>query len=135
MTTTCDISINYEPLEVNFFNSLNTRFASWHNFKCHLALRLFQTCKNALCPFKNSHITKIRVVAFSVMQQTIVIVYFVQWPFRFLRLTLYFNNTRVASIRSVKGIRKEIKHKLQTNYLYWPSKHSPSFTTNFWQSS
>jgi hypothetical protein len=47
------------------FNSHDTTSASWHVFICHNALRLF----------KNSHNTKFRVVAVSLMPQGIVVVF------------------------------------------------------------
>jgi hypothetical protein len=50
------------------FNSHDTTFASWHIFTCH----------NALWLFKNSHNTKFRDVAVSVMPQRVVVIFSAQ---------------------------------------------------------
>jgi hypothetical protein len=50
------------------FKSHDTIFASWHIFICH----------NALWLFKNSHNTKFRVVAVSLMPQRFVVVFSAQ---------------------------------------------------------
>jgi len=66
--TPCGIFMKSELVLVISFNSHNTTFASWHIFTCHNALRLF----------KNSHNTKFRVVAVSLMAQRVVVVFSAQ---------------------------------------------------------
>jgi hypothetical protein len=57
-----------ELIVVISFNSHDTNFASWHIFTCH----------NALWSFKNSHNTKFRVLAVSLMPQRVVVIFFAQ---------------------------------------------------------
>ena len=57
--TVTSTTSNFELVVVISVNSHDTTFASWHIFTCHNALRLF----------KNSHNTKFRVVAVSLMPQ------------------------------------------------------------------
>jgi hypothetical protein len=61
------------------FNSHDTAFASWHIFTCHNVLRLF----------KNSHNTKFRVVAVSLMPQRVVVVFSAHWAFSIFGLNTY----------------------------------------------
>ena len=86
----------YELVVVISFNSHNTTFASWHIFTCHNALQLL----------KNSHNTKFRVVAVSLMPQHVVVFFPLNESFRSLSLTcahcyqsknsiFIYNNNRV----------------------------------------
>ena len=75
----CGIFIKSKLVVVISFNSHNTTFASWHIF----------TCRNALQLFKNSHNTKFRVVAVSLMPQCVVVVFSAQWAFLIFELNIY----------------------------------------------
>ena len=63
--TVTSTSSTSELVVVISCNSHDTTFASWHIFTCHNALRLY----------KNSHNTKFRVVAVSLMPQRVVVVF------------------------------------------------------------
>ena len=72
--------MKFEIVVVTSFNSHDTTFASWHIFTCHNALRLF----------KNSHNTKFRVVAVSLMPHRVVVFFPLNERFRSLSLTYIF---------------------------------------------
>ena len=85
-----------ELVVVISFDSHNTTFASWHIFTCHNALRLF----------KNSHNTKFRVVAVSVMPQRVVVVFSSHERFRSLGLAYtQFTNVTAERITQPGGPR------------------------------
>ena len=77
--TVTSTTFNSELIVVISFNSHNTTFASWHIFTCHNVLRLF----------KNSHKTKFRVVAVSLMSQRVVVVFSAQWAFSIFELNIH----------------------------------------------
>ena len=78
-----------ELVVVISFDSHNTTFASWHIFTCHNALRLF----------KNSHNTKFRVVAVSVMPQPVVVFFFFSLSEHFRSLGLTYTNSCLRHMR------------------------------------
>ena len=77
--TITSTSSTSELVVVISINSHNTTFASWRIFTCHNALRLF----------KNSHNTKFRVVALSLIPQRVVVIFPLNEYFRSLSLTYY----------------------------------------------
>ena len=76
-----------ELVVVIHFNRHKTIFASWHIFTCHNALQLF----------KNSHNTKFRVVALSLMPQRGVV--FFSFKERFRSLSLTYTNSCLRRMR------------------------------------
>ena len=54
-------------------------YASWHIFKCH----------NALWLFENSHNTTFRVMAVSLMPQRVVVVFSAHWAFSIFERNIY----------------------------------------------
>jgi len=75
----CGIFMKSEIVVVITFNNHDTTSTSLHIFTCHNALRLF----------KNSHNTKFRVVAVSVMPQHVLVVFSTQWVFSIFELNTY----------------------------------------------
>jgi len=113
------------------FNSHDTTFASWHIFTCHNALRLF----------KNSHNTKFRVVAFSLMPQRFVVGFAAQWAFSIFELNIStIRYRRAAEELKLQPFRFQPVYQLQArdaavriNYCrrfhsVWPSR-SPDLTS------
>ena len=70
----------FSIFELNIpFKSHDTTFASWHIFKCH----------NALWLFENSHNTTFRVMAVSLMPQRVVVVFSAHWAFSIFERNIY----------------------------------------------
>jgi hypothetical protein len=86
----CGIFVKSELVLVISFNSHDTTFASWHIFTCH----------NALCLFRNSHDTKFRVVAPSLMPQHVVVSFSAQWAFSIFERNIYTKDGNYSHVFS-----------------------------------
>ena len=91
----CGIFVKSEPVVVISFNNHDTPFASWHIYTCH----------NALWLFRNSHDTKFRVVAVSVMPQRVVVSFSTQWAFSIFECHIC-SNTSNFTARSVSTVEE-----------------------------